>query len=245
MIEKGNRVYFGLMVGFLIVSVLGCIQFQSLDLETCRMCLVNLNVVSLLIMAPYRIRLAFDQEYMELVYPHVKKPWMFELPLFPCNTAEILFGLAIYLKLRILTSYCFFLGFVGPIMAFSDPPKGFEKGSLFDYKMFGFYITHYLTILNIPLLLASKIFIPGYKDIWMALGLYTIFSVLMYFFNRYMDTMDLGCPANYFFNMDPDYHPIFHKTYEFIPYRFWFTIPLILIVGIVLSCFVFILRLFV
>lgn len=241
-IEKGNKVYYCVLLFFSVLTILGCLQFKNLEIETCRLCLVNLNILSLLIMTPYRIRLAMDKEHMGYVYPNVKHSWVFELPFFPCNTAEILFGLAIFIKSRMLMGYCFFLGLIGPLLAFCDPPKGFEKGNFFYYKIFGFYTTHYLTLMNIPLLLVSKLFVPNYMDVCKALLFYAILSFVMYFFNRYIDTFNLGCPANYFFNMDPDYHPIFRKVYNIIPYRYLFTIPLLFVTGVVLCVFVFILQ---
>ncbi|MBQ0064420.1 MAG: YwaF family protein [Firmicutes bacterium] len=244
-IEKGNKVFYGVMAFFIVLTILGSIHFRNLDFERARRHLLIFNLFSLTLTTIYRIRLIDDKEYMETVYPRVKNSWWFELPFFPCNTAEILYSLAIFLNFRGLLSYCFFLGFIGPILAFSSPPLGFEKENFFRLRMLGFYCTHYFCLMNIPFMMISGYYVPEYRDIPYALLIYAIFSTIMYFMNRYIDSLELGYPANYFFVMDPDFHPLFRKAYDFIPYRLIFTYPLILLVGLILSIFVFLLRIFV
>lgn len=241
-IEKGNKIYNGLLVLFCVVTYILCLKLKGQTIEQCYEMLIWMNAVMLVILIPYRILLVFDKEYMEYCYPNTKKSFLFELPFFSCNTAEILFIFALCFKSRALLAYCFFMGFIGPILALIEPAPGFEKNSLLHFRMFGFYFVHYLCLMNIPLLLVSRIFIPTIYDVFTSIGLYTLFSFLAFLINIWINHMHLGSQANYFFNTDPNYHPLFRKIYKIIPIPFLFTIPLELFIGIVFCLLVYLIQ---
>lgn len=241
-IEKGNALFYGIMFLFVCITITICFCLRNRDIEQVRLFLLCLNIFSLSIMIPYRIYLVFDKEYMNSVYADVRKAYLFELPFFPCNTAEILFSVAIFFNLKTLIAYCFFLGLLGPVAAFMVPAAGFEKESLLKVRMLGFYSTHYLTLMNIPIMLFTGYYVPSYSDVPKAVLIYAFIAMIMYFVNIYIDRMDLGYNANYFFVMDPNYHPIMKKVYNVIPYRYLFMVPFMIFVGIIFIALTFIIH---
>ena len=99
-IEKGNALFYGIMFLFVCITITICFCLRNRDIEQVRLFLLCLNIFSLSIMVPYRIYLVFDKEYMNSVYADVRKAYLFELPFFPCNTAEILFSAAIFFNIK-------------------------------------------------------------------------------------------------------------------------------------------------
>lgn len=237
-IEKGNKMYWIVFLLFIVLCTGFSFLLMKKPIEYGLYFLIGLNLVQLVIMTCYRVILIRDKEYMDLCYPDTRRSYLMELPLFPCNTAEILFLFALIFQSRILLSYCFFMGLIGPVAALLSPPLGFEKGSLFHYRMIGFYGTHYICLMNIPLLIVSDIFIPTYSDILGAIGVYTLFSLFAYIVNVQINQQHLGSKANYFFNVDPNVNPVYKKCYDLIPIPFIYTLPVEVLAGILFSVLV-------
>lgn len=244
-IERGNGLYNLLWIVFIIITLGLCFLLHSFEIERSYKFMIGLNGLSLAIMIPYRIRLAFDSKYMNYVYPGVKRSYLFELPFFPCNVVEILLFFAYVFRSRLLLSYCFFIGTIGTTLAFSFPAKGFERENLLNYRMIGFYSTHFLSLMNVPLMIASGIFIPQYSDVFRVLCMYLSISFIMHLLNMYINSLHLGYKANYHFVSDPDFNPIYRKVYDFIPYNFFYTIPIDLFLTLLMAIVVFVIHLFI
>lgn len=170
-----------------------------------------------------------DKEYIDICYKEYGRiNWYNELPLFPCNVIVLMNPIAVLTRNRYLLAFSFFFSLVSPIPAIMAPCKGFEKYSLTKPRIFGFYMTHYLCMLNGLLLLIGGIFKPRYSDILPACVVFIIFSLIAFAINIYLIKSGKNKEANYFFTMNPDGNALLEMLYKKIKIKYVFVLPLVI-----------------
>lgn len=210
-------------LAFLLIKI-----YKDKNLTIRKRLIVVIYTITFIIFVVYKIYLSMDAEFsaLRISAGYTAFNWFEELPLNLCNLNILLIIIAVLLDSRILLGFCFFFGSMGALCALMIPEAEFMGFSILLPRMMGFYLTHYLLLLQTPLLAGLKIFRPKYSDIkptFIALMVATMASTVL---NLIFIKTSLGPSCNYFFSVDPGGIPPFEFFYKLIPIPGLYMVPI-------------------
>lgn len=179
----------------------------------------------------YKISISKDEELASICYQNGFN-WLNELPLNTCNIVLFLVPLGIIFKSRVMLATCFYSSLIVTPLALLMPCRGFEKYSLFKPRIFGFYLTHYMTLSAGIILICFGIFFPSPSDVILAAIGMLVTLTIVYLINKVMRASGINPYANYFYCMDPDGNPALELLKKLIPCEYLYCLPLVVIFGI-------------
>lgn len=226
-IRPFNKIYLISLLVFVILTYLMCNYLHISDDLRAYKLTKSFSIFTFIVMLIYRFLLMFDKEYADIVY-NGKMNYLNELIIYPCNIVVIAYVLAFVLNNRLLYSFAFYYS-ICPIAAILFPAKGFEDDYLFKPRIFAYYFSHYLIMMEAFFVVASRVYIPTYKDLIGAVLLYCLISFIALLINYVMIKTATNPEANYFFNMRPDGNGILEFFYKLIPIPYLFTLPLVIL----------------
>ncbi len=200
--------------------------------EKCaKMAIVIMSAVTLAIFIVYKFLLSKDAAYSEILVSAGLLPFNIfnELPFHLCNINIFVVPIAVITGKRSLKSFAFFLAPLGALMALLMPSIGFSDYSLFLPRIWGFYLTHMIIVLLGLSLYAFGLYRPRIKDTPGMVGALVVLSFCAFIVNVVFRTTGLSGTANYFYTYDPEGNPILEILFRFIPIRYVYALPCILI----------------
>ncbi len=222
-----NAVFFMCMaltaaVGFAIIRI-----NRKKDEKHRRRAVVILYAVTLVLFFVYKIWLNFDREYDRILEQagQVGFNFMDELPLNLCNINLILIIIGLEKRARPILGFTFFFGTLGALMALVMPCAGFDCYNLFLPRMLGYYVTHFVIALQMPLLAGLNLYRPKFRDILPAFGTLLLLTACMTGVNHLFRTNGISPTSNYFFSYDPNGNFILELFYSWLPYPGLYLLP--------------------
>ena len=204
---------------YAIIKLLIGLDDSKKALSVVLFCLLALVVFYL-----YKKAISVDEEYYRM-YGFDKFNWLNELPLNVCNIVLIFAPLGIMLNNQYLMGISFFASVILSPMAILMPCIGFDKYSIFIPRVFGFYLTHYMAISTGIMLYVLGLYKPDLSQIPIIICIMFVLNLVIYLINKYMRVKGLNQAANYFYNVDPEDNPVLLMCYKYIPYEFFFILP--------------------
>lgn len=167
----------------------------------------------------YKIFLFYDDDYSVIREANglAKFNWWAELPLNLCNINMILVIISTLTNSRALLSFNFFLASLGAIFALVMPSTGFSGYSILLPRMLGYYITHFMVVIQTPILALTGVYRPRYKDMLKFIGLTAALTTLITGINFAFRGLGLSVGSNYFYSIDPESNPLLEIFYSIIP----------------------------
>ncbi|MDO5440397.1 MAG: YwaF family protein, partial [Erysipelotrichaceae bacterium] len=203
-IKPFNKVYIGLFLFNVALTIVGYFCVKRITRFDTRKIVIAVSYINFLLFFFYRLSMKDDKEYIDLIYSDYGKiNWYNELPLYPCNVMMMVNPINLIFGKRYMLAFSFFFSLIAPIPALLSPCTGFENYDLKKPRMFGYYGTHYLCIINSLLLVFSGIYVPRYSDIVPACLIFLGASLIITLFNVYLIKTEKNPEANYFFTMNP------------------------------------------
>ena len=227
-IKPINLVYivFALIYGALLAVFIAYFKRYSLPIR--EMAVMGFFLFDWIVFALYKYSISKDEELASICYQNGFN-WLNELPFNTCNIVLFTVPLGIITKSRLLLSTSLFSSLIVTPLALLMPCRGFDNYSLLKPRIFGFYLTHYLTLSAGILLLAFKILVPNVHDVLLAaIGMFALLT-LVYLINKVMRITGINPYANYFFCMEPDGNKALEMLKKLIPCEYFYCLPLVLI----------------
>ncbi|MCQ2419769.1 MAG: YwaF family protein [Clostridia bacterium] len=210
------------LLGFVMIRV-----NRKKDEAQRRRAVVILYAAALALFFVYKITLNFDREYDEILAQagQVGFNFMDELPLNLCNINLILIIIGLEKRARPILGFTFFFGTLGALMALTMPCAGFDCYNLFLPRMLGYYVTHFIIALQLPLLAGLDLYRPKFRDILPAFGTLLLLAACMTGVNHLFRTCGISPTSNYFFSYDPNGNFILELFYSWLPYPGLYLLP--------------------
>lgn len=222
-----NACYFLLFALAIILCIAMILVFRSKSRKAKKTAVFVLYAVTLVLFFAYKGLLLQDADYAAIREAAGAAACNFinELPLNLCNInlILILFGLA--LDSRVILSFNFFFGSLGALMALLMPTVGFEGYSLFLPRIAGYYITHFIILLQLPLLAGLDLYRPRFRDIPGTLLLLLVLTAVMTGLNLLIRGTGLSPTCNYFYTVDPTGNPLLELFRSWIPVPGLYLLP--------------------
>lgn len=222
-----NPCYFLLLALAAVLCVGLILAFRKKSEKSKETAVFVLYAVTLVLFFVYKVLLLQDEAYAAIREAAGAAACNFinELPLNLCNInlILILFGLAFHS--RVILSFNFFFGSLGALMALVMPTVGFEGYSLFLPRIAGYYITHFIILLQLPLLAGLGLYRPCFRDIPKTLLLLLALTALMTGLNLLIRSTGLSPTCNYFYTVDPTGNPLLELFYRWIPVPGLYLLP--------------------
>lgn len=227
-IKPFNGVFIGLFLANVILCVVLSFVLHNVSFDVGKKIVFIFGVVDIIYFIFYRIDYSRDLEYIEAQYgKNGEFNWYNELPLNPCNILLLVDPFAILIGNRYLLAFCFFFSIVSPSIAIINPIDSYSGYSIFKTRVFGYFETHYLTIVFAFLMLSAKIYYPSYADIVPSGLLFLAIAFVCFLVNEYLRKTGLNKEANYFFTSDPAGYGILEKVYKIIHVKYLFAATMI------------------
>lgn len=218
-IKSFNLVHIGvLLLTFSTLIVLSSVlRKKNQKIKDC--IIIGISIFNILFFILYKYWLSQDDYDFNI--------WK-ELPLHLCNINMFLIPLGILLKNKYLLTFSFYVAPLGALMALLFPDLAFINNSIFMLRNIGFYGTH-IIIFCLGFLLGTL----GYVEIRLSnipklLISSVCFSVVAFLINLLL-TAITGVEVNYFYTMDPSGISILELFWSFIPLKYLYLLPAILI----------------
>jgi uncharacterized membrane protein YwaF len=144
----------------------------------------------------------------------------------------LMIPVAVWRKSRPLSSFCFFLGPLGAVMALVMPGNGFAGYSLLLPRMLGYYLTHFMVVIEGLALVTFGLFRPRLRDLPRALLSAVLIAFGIFCFNMVLRQTGLHPKANYFFSVETEGNSVLDLFYRWIPLPFLYLLPCSLILGL-------------
>ena len=242
-IKPFNTMFFILLALFLLLCFFLIRTFKNKSDKSKRTLIAFFYLSTLVLLILYKIILLQDAEYFQIRESAglpVSNFWD-ELPFNLCNINTILIVLAALLNNRTLYSFSFFFGSLGALFALLMPVVGFSGYSVLLPRIIGYYATHLLLFIQMPLLAGLNIFKPDYKDIIPTYVLLLVLAAVITGLNFLLRSLGMTPTCNYFYAMNPAGNPILEMFYGWIPIPGVYLLPCSIIV---LPCMVLITAIF-
>ena len=222
---------------FVIIALTAALGFfliffnRNKDERTRRRVVVILYSLTVLLFFVYKFALSLDKPYSELRVDAGLGAFNFwdELPLNLCNINMILIVIGVLTKSRTILSFNFFFGTLGALFPIFMPVVGFTGYGFFMPRVFGYYVTHLIILLELPLLAGLKLYRPKFRDILPTVGVMAGITALMTGVNFLLRGTGLSEAANYFYTVNPSENPLLELFYKWIPCPGLYVLPCALI----------------
>jgi len=224
-----NFTYCSVALFFVLFAAAFIMIFRNKPDKTRRYALAALYTAALVIFFAYKISLAFDTEYHNLITGGTFT-FLNELPLNLCNIILVTMPIAVLTMSRPLLAFNFFCSFAGPIAALIMPGNGFEAYSILLPRMMGYYVTHYIAFMAGVLLAALGIYRPKIKDILPATLILIAISIVVFGINILMRNTGANPYANYFYTVDPEGNFILEFFHNLVPVPYVFAFLALLLI---------------
>lgn len=210
-----------LLINFLFIFifyVLFSYSFKNKSQETKINTLLKLNLLLFIFYYVYKLIYYFeyDGSIAELI------------PLQLCNINIVLYFISLKTKNKDLLGFSFYTVVIGALLAilFSD---NFLSGLSFAHPLaLGFYFFHSFLILIALLSLKIEIFKPSVKNSFNVLKTLLSMSFVIFLVNIIFEEF-IGIKSNYFYQTDATSVPQLQILYNFLPVKFLYLTPLILL----------------
>jgi uncharacterized membrane protein YwaF len=238
-LKPGNNLFFTLLSLFLLFLTVLSAALRKESETTRRIVLTAMCVFTTAGFFVYKYYLSIDDEYSAI---KVSKGmgefnWWGELPLHLCNINMLFIPFAVLFRIRPLEAFCFFSAPLGALMALIMPGKEFKDRSIFLPRMFGFFGTHFMILIEGLAMTTFDLYRPAFSDIFPALLTALLILFCISVINMLMRWTGLYPNANYFFSIETEgnfFLEIFHK---WIPVPFLYLTPCILILAVYMVLF--------
>ena len=239
-IKPFNLVYITLF----IINVLICLFFFKLTtIFNARQVLLGVSLFNLVMYIIYRHIYTHDKEYIDIAYPGQYKVNKYvELPLNPCNILVIITPFAYIFHNEWFLSYIFFYTFFMPILAMLMPCVGFDKYSVFKFRILWYYESHYFLLMNLPLMLYTGYFVPTYINVLYGTIILLVIGFIVHLINNYLVKKNLSKKANFFYTRDHEEISILKFFRKLIPIDFLYVIPALILYGLLYLLLVFVIN---
>ena len=186
--------------------------------------LYKLSMATLVYFLLYKIWLFADPTYETTIFE--------ELPANLCNLALILMPLAVRADSRELMGLLFFECPLGGLMALLMPSEGFYDVPVFLLRNIGYWGTHVMVIVLCVSLVTLGIYRPKLSDIPVSVLILFVVGLFVHGFNTVLRAT--VCPdVNYFFTYGIEGNPVTELLMKWIPYPFFFFLPVAPPLGLV------------
>ena len=244
-ISPFNITFFILFVIFTVLFILlrGFVLKRG---EKCaKTAVVSMAALTLVLYIIYKFGLTRDAAYSDILVNAGKHPFNVwnELPFHLCNINIILVPVSALTGRRSLKGFAFFVAPLGAMIALAMPVVGFSGYSLLLPRIFGYYVTHFLIIFLGLSQYAFGLYEPHIKDVFGMSAALVVFSFSAFIINVVFRSTGISLDANYFYTYDPSDNPILMMLYRFIPIRYVYVLPCILILAVYVLLIFAILRL--
>ena len=201
--------------------------FRKKDLEVRKKAVAVLYIIAFVLFILYKVFLYFDPDYSSIRLENGLGPfnWWDELPLNLCNINIMLIVVGVLTGSRLVLSMNFFTSLLGALLALLMPAIGFSGYSFFLPRMLGYYITHFLVLIEMPILSGLSIYRPKYRDLLPACLFISMMAALVTFLNLILRTAGLSPDVNYFYTVDPEGNPILELFHRWIPIPGFYMLP--------------------
>ena len=183
----------------------------------------------------YKYNLSIDPEFNEIMAFNGGFNWWGELPFHFCNINMLLIPLSIKLNYRPLMSFCFFAAPLAAFMAVAIPAIGFEGYSLLLPRMLGFYLTHFMIVIEGLAIATFGLYKPKFSDLPKTVLIVLCISAVIFGFNMILRFTGIYPQANYFFTVSPEKNALLEIFYSWIPCPFFYLIPTLGILGVYMT----------
>ena len=233
-LKPGNNLFFTLLSLFLLFLTVLSAALKEESETTRRIVLAAMCAFTTAGFFIYKYYLSIDEEYSVIKASKGmgKFNWWGELPLHLCNINMLFIPFAVLFRIRPLEAFCFFSAPLGALMALIMPGKEFEDRSIFLPRMFGFFGTHFMILIEGLAMATFDLYRPAFSDILPAL--LTALRILFFIsvINMLMRWSGLYPNANYFFSIETEGNYILEIFHKWIPFPFLYLLPCILILAV-------------
>lgn len=230
-LEMGNAVYFGVLLFVALITAALSLGLKKKSQRTKRTVLLTICAVNFVVFIAYKLWLSMDAAYSVILKEAGRGAfnWFNELPLALCNINVMLIPAAILSKKRSLLSFCFYIAPLGALMAMLMPSLGFNGYSLLLPRMLGFFLTHGCLVVLGLCLGTTGLYVPRYRDLPLAGLMLIIISILIHCVNLLFVRWGLSASVNYFFTMDPEGIFLLELFWSWLPKRYLYLLPALVI----------------
>lgn len=217
-----------------IIALFGFIFIKLLKNKTDaqkRKAVAILYIVIFAVFIAYKIILSHDAAYDQIRADAGLGGfnWWEELPLNLCNINIILIIIGCLANSKLILGFNFFIGTLGALMATLMPCVGFTGYSILLPRMLGYYVTHMVVALQLPIIAGLNLYRPKFKDLPKIVALLLGIVAVIVGINFAIKGLGLSDHVNYFYTMSPDGNPILELFMKWIPYPGLYVLPGLLI----------------
>lgn len=227
-----NLLFFLSFAGFLLLLMIASLLLRNKSEKVRDIVLIAACTVTLIGFIFYKIFLSLDADFNIITAEMGGFNWWGELPLQLCNINMLMIPVAVWRKSRPLSSFCFFLGPLGAVMALVMPGNGFAGYSLLLPRMLGYYLTHFMVVIEGLALVTFGLFRPRLRDLPRALLSAVLIAFGIFCFNMVLRQTGLHPKANYFFSVETEGNSVLDLFYRWIPLPFLYLLPCSLVLGL-------------
>ena len=226
-----NKLFNGVFICFILILIIASILLRNKSESTKQMTLVIACICTMIGFVVYKYYLSLDKEFNIITADMGGFNWWGELPLQLCNINMLLIPVAVMTKNRALSSFSFFVGPLGAMMALMMPSAGFSGYSIFLPRMLGYYGTHFMIVIEGLALVTFGLFKPRLSDLPRAILTVIIIAFVVFLFNLFLRWTGLFPKANYFFSVETEGNFLLEMFHKWIPVPFLYLLPSIVILG--------------
>ena len=226
-----NKLFNGVFICFILILIIASVLLRNKSESTKQMTLVIACICTMIGFVVYKYYLSLDKEFNIITADMGGFNWWGELPLQLCNINMLLIPVAVMTKNRALSSFSFFVGPLGAMMALMMPSAGFSGYSIFLPRMLGYYGTHFMIVIEGLALVTFGLFKPRLSDLPRAILTVIIIAFVVFLFNLFLRWTGLFPKANYFFSVETEGNFLLEMFHKWIPVPFLYLLPSIVILG--------------
>ncbi len=226
-----NKLFNGVFICFILILIIASVLLRNKSESTKQMTLVIACICTMIGFVVYKYYLSLDKEFNIITADMGGFNWWGELPLQLCNINMLLIPVAVMTKNRALSSFSFFVGPLGAMMALMMPSAGFSGYSIFLPRMLGYYGTHFMIVIEGLALVTFGLFKPRLADLPKSIAAVIIIAFVVFLFNLFLRWTGLFPKANYFFSIETEGNFLLEMFHKWIPVPFLYLLPSIVILG--------------
>ena len=227
-----NATFWLVLILFGLILIGLTITLKDKSDKTKRMSLVIASVITFVWFILYKYNLSLDTDFNIITAELGGFNWWGELPFHLCNINMIMLPIGVLLKKKPILSMCFFVGPLGALMAIVMPGLGFSGYSILIPRIFSYYGTHFMIIVEGLLIVTLGLYEPKFKDIPKTILTTVILCCITFVINVVLRLTGLNPNSNYFFNMSPEGNPILEALYNMIPIPLLYVMPCSIILAL-------------
>lgn len=223
-VEVFNTTYLLMVAFFVTLTVFLCIHLHRRGLDYSKKFLIITYLCAIVLYFVYKGFIITDEAYCQLL--EYQKPYFLnELPFQACNIFLFTLPLALYLDNKALKScigtFAFFTGTLAILM----PSKGMTGESLLTPRIWGYYITHFLVMMETPFLICSGHFTPNHKETLKEVLTFLCLAAFGFIISMILIKTGLNPKANYFYSVHPDGNPVLELFFKILPVKGLYLLP--------------------